>query len=218
MSTFLYCRISKIKQSIDRQKRNLKEAFPDGIIVEEAFSGTTIARPEWAKLCNRVTAGDTIAFDSVSRMSRNAEEGTETYFELYNRGITLCFLKEPYINTDVYKEKTRRQVERITGTGSEATDKLVNAVVDALQEYTTDLAKDQIRIAFEQSEKEVLDLQQQHLLIHLVQHPIASLFFIRSDLSFLIKSEYLEFIVLVKTSLVISLPFSSFRSIFSKIS
>ncbi len=160
MSTFLYCRISKKKQIIERQKRNLKEAFPDGIIVEEAFSGTTIARPEWAKLCNRVTAGDTIAFDSVSRMSRNADEGTETYFELYNRGINLCFLKEPYINTDVYREKTKRQVERITGTGSEATDKLVNAVVDALQEYTTDLAKDQIRIAFEQSEKEVLDLQQ----------------------------------------------------------
>lgn len=157
---YLYCRISQKKQNIERQKRNLKEVFPDGIIVEEAFRGTTLARPEWAKLCNRVVAGDTIAFDSVSRMSRNAEEGAEIYQELYNRGITLVFLKEPHINTDVYREKTNRHVEKIAGTGNAATDKLINSVIDALQEYSTDLAKEQVRIAFEQSEKEVRDLQQ----------------------------------------------------------
>lgn len=160
MVTYLYCRISQKKQNIERQKRNLKEAFPTGVIVEEAFSGTTLARPEWAKLCNRVAAGDTIAFDSVSRMSRNAEEGAEIYQELYSRGVNLVFLKEPHINTDVYREKTKRHVERITETGSAATDKLINSVIDALQEYSTDLAKEQVRIAFEQSEKEVRDLQQ----------------------------------------------------------
>ena len=160
VATFLYCRISQKKQNIERQKRNLKEAFPDGVIVEEAFTGTTIDRPEWTKLCSHVAAGDTIAFDSVSRMSRNAAEGAEIYQELYNRGVNLVFLKEPHINTDVYREKTKRQVERITGTGSAATDKLINAVIEALQEYSADLAKEQIRIAFEQSEKEVRDLQQ----------------------------------------------------------
>lgn len=160
MAVYLYCRISQRKQNIDRQRRNLKEAFPEGTIVEEAYTGTTTARPQWTKLYKKVAAGDTIAFDSVSRMSRNAEEGMDVYEDLYNRGVNLVFLKEPHINTEVYREKTRRQVERITGTGSAATDKLINSVIDALQEYTIDLARDQIRLAFDQSEKEVKDLQQ----------------------------------------------------------
>lgn len=160
MATYLYCRISQRKQNIERQKRNLKAAFPDGVIVEEAYTGTTTARPAWTRLYTKAAAGDTIAFDSVSRMSRNAEEGTEVYEALYNRGVNLVFLKEPHINTAVYREKTRRQVERISGTGNAATDKLVNSVIDALQEYTIDLAREQIRLAFEQSEKEVKDLQQ----------------------------------------------------------
>lgn len=160
MAVYLYCRISQRKQNIDRQRRNLKEAFPDGTIVEEAYTGTTTARPQWTKLYKKVTAGDTIAFDSVSRMSRNAEEGMDVYEDLYNRGVKLVFLKEPHINTEVYREKTRRQVERITGTGSAATDKLINSVLDALQEYTIALAREQIRLAFDQSEKEVKDLQQ----------------------------------------------------------
>ena len=160
MATYLYCRISQKKQNIDRQKRNLKEVFPEGVIIEEAFSGRTIARPQWTKIYKAAKPGDTIAFDSVSRMSRNADEGAEIYQELYKRGVNLVFLKEPHINTDVYREKTKRQVERITGTGNEATDKLINSVVDALQEYTVDLAQEQIRLAFEQSEKEVTDLSQ----------------------------------------------------------
>ena len=160
MATYLYCRISQKKQNIERQKRNLKEVFPDGVIVEEAYSGRTIARPQWTRIYKAAASGDTIAFDSVSRMSRNAEEGAEIYQELYKRGVNLVFLKEPHINTDVYREKTKRQVERITGTGNEATDKLINSVVDALQEYTVDLAQEQIRLAFEQSEKEVTDLSQ----------------------------------------------------------
>lgn len=160
MATYLYCRISQKRQNIERQKRNLKAAFPDGVIIEEAYTGTTTARPAWTRLYKKAAAGDTIAFDSVSRMSRNAEEGMDVYEALYSRGINLVFLKEPHINTEVYREKTRRQVERITGTGNAATDKLINSVIDALQEYTIDLAREQIRLAFEQSEKEVKDLQQ----------------------------------------------------------
>lgn len=160
MAIYLYCRISQRKQNIERQKRNLKEAYPDGTIVEEAYTGTTTARPAWTRIFKKAAPGDTIAFDSVSRMSRNAEEGMEVYEELYSRGVNLVFLKEPHINTEVYREKTRRQVERITGTGSAATDKLINSVMDALQEYTIDLAREQVRLAFEQSEKEVKDLQQ----------------------------------------------------------
>lgn len=160
MAIYLYCRISQKKQNIDRQKRNLKEAFPDGVIVEEAYSGRTIARPQWTRIYKAAAAGDTIVFDSVSRMSRNAEEGAEIYQELYNRGVNLVFLKEPHINTDVYRERVKFQIERITGTGSKVYDEFFDLLFDALQKLVVNLAREQIRLAFEQSEKEVSDLSQ----------------------------------------------------------
>ncbi len=75
-----YCRISRKEQSITRQIRNIKKEYPDALIIEEAFTGTKMERPEWMKLHKKVRSGDIIVFDSVSRMSRNADEGVETYF------------------------------------------------------------------------------------------------------------------------------------------
>ena len=51
-----------------------------------------------------------MVFDSVSRMSRNAEEGFALYEDLYHKGIRLVFLKEHHIE-DVYK----RQLWHSTG-------------------------------------------------------------------------------------------------------
>ena len=95
-----YCRISRPKQSIERQIRNIKAVHPDAVIVQEVFTRTRIDRKEWQRLFSKVKDGDTIIFDSVSRMSGNAEEGFAAYEELFNRGVNLEFLKEPHINTD----------------------------------------------------------------------------------------------------------------------
>ena len=94
-----YCRISKAKQSIERQKRNIKAEYPDAILIEEVFTRTSINRKEWLRLVNKVETEDTIVFDSVSRMSGNAEDGFKAYEELYEKGVNLVFLKEPHINT-----------------------------------------------------------------------------------------------------------------------
>ena len=75
MNIYGYCRISTAKQSIDRQIRNIKAEYPTAHIVQEAYTGTSVFRPEWLKLYRVLKAGDTVVFDSVSRMSRNAEEG-----------------------------------------------------------------------------------------------------------------------------------------------
>jgi len=104
--------------------------------------------------------GDTLIFDSVSRMSRNSEEGSKLYEDLYNKNISLVFLKEPHINTDVFKQQIQKQINFRLETGNQSTDKFVNAVVTAVKEYSIDIAKEQIRLAFEQSEKEVQDLHQ----------------------------------------------------------
>ena len=77
-----YCRISTRKQSIERQIRNIKNEYPNAVIIEESYTGTSLNRPEWNKLCKRLKKHDTVVFDSVSRMSRNAEEGFRIYREV----------------------------------------------------------------------------------------------------------------------------------------
>lgn len=152
MCIYGYCRISTKQQSIDRQIRNIKSEYSTAVIITEAYSGTTINRPEWNKLYKKVKAGDTIIFDSVSRMSRNADDGFSLYEELYNKGVELVFLKEPHIDTATYKKALKNNVS-MTGTN-------VDYILEGVNKYLMSLAKEQIRIAFEQSEKEVEDLHQ----------------------------------------------------------
>jgi len=150
---FGYCRISTDRQNIERQIRNIKKAYPDAIIKQEVYTGTkTDGRKVFEQLLKIVRSGDTIVFDSVSRMSRNAEIGFQVYQELYDKGIELVFLKEPHINTETYKKALSNNIE-MTGTKTDI-------ILKAINEYLMELAKEQIIIAFEQSEKEVSDLHQ----------------------------------------------------------
>ena len=102
MSIYGYCRISTAKQSIDRQIRNIKAEYPTAHIVQEAYTGTSIFRPEWLKLYRILRAGDVVVFDSVSRMSRNAEEGFALYEDLYCKGIRLFFFFNDTATTEIY--------------------------------------------------------------------------------------------------------------------
>lgn len=153
-----YCRISTPRQNIERQIRNILAAYPEANIIKEVYTGTKVdGRREWNKLYNWIKKAASsgkkiiVVFDSVSRMSRNAEEGFELYEEFYNLGVELVFLKEPHINTETYRNAMSNQIQ-LTGT---ITDILLNAI----NEYLMELAKEQIRLAFLQSEKEVKDLQ-----------------------------------------------------------
>ena len=147
-----YCRISKAKQVIERQIRNIKAASPDAIIIQEIFTRTRMDRKEWLKLMKIIKPGDIIVFDSVSRMSGNAEEGFAEYERLYNMGVVLVFLKEPHINTETYKKALENNIQ-LTGSN-------VDFILEGVNKYLMALAKEQIKLAFEQSEKEVEDLHQ----------------------------------------------------------
>lgn len=153
MCMYGYCRISNAKkQNIERQIRNIKAEYPEAVIIEEAFTGTTTDRPQWNRLYKKAKEGDTIIFDSVSRMSRNSAEGCAAYEELYNRGVNLVFLKEPHISTDTYKKALQGLVS-LTNTD-------VDYILEGVNKYLMALAKRQIEIAFQQAEKEVQDLHQ----------------------------------------------------------
>lgn len=148
-----YARVSTAKQKLERQISNIISFDDSAIIFQEKYTGTKMyGREEFNKLLNRVKPGDTIIFDSVSRMSRNAQEGIDLYFELFDKGINLIFLKERYIDTDTYRESIIDKIE-LQGTDEDE-------IFKGLNNYFRKLAIRQIKIAFDQAEKEVMDLRQ----------------------------------------------------------
>ena len=81
-----YCSINTRKQSMERQIKNMKESFPDAVIVSEDNTESLSAYSEWNKLFSKLGKKDVIIFDSVSRMSRNAAEA----FSLYKKLVYIC--------------------------------------------------------------------------------------------------------------------------------
>lgn len=148
-----YARVSTPSQSIERQIRNIINYNGNTKIYQESYTGTTQDRPEWQKLLSKLKAGDTIIFDSVSRMSRNSEEGVQEYFRLYDMGINLIFIKEMHINTSVYRDSISTQLKLVD-------DDIANLYIEATNKAIKLLAKKQIILAFEQSAKEVSDLRE----------------------------------------------------------
>lgn len=148
-----YVRISTKKQNMDRQIRNIEKEYPEAVIIKEIYTGTKFqGRKELNKLIKILKTGDTVVFDSVSRMSRDAEEGFQVYQDLYGKGIELIFLKEHHIDTVTYKAALNNGIP-LTGTN-------VDYILEGVNKYLLSLAKEQIRLAFLQSQKEVMDLRQ----------------------------------------------------------
>ena len=155
---YAYCRVSTQHQKIARQITNITAIYPNATIIREFFTGTTQNRPQWEKFIPQVKKDDTIVFDSVSRMSRNAEEGFKDYKMLYERGVHLVFLNEPLINTSVF-DSTRNNLLNIDiTTGNAAVDTFFKGNIELINNFMMALAEEQIKAAFDQAEKEVTDL------------------------------------------------------------
>ena len=158
---FRYCRVSRPSQQISRQVISGLKQHSDFIVIQEVHTRTTFqGRKEWDKLMRTVQKGDLISFESISRMSGNADEGCEAHEHLFNKGVDLEFDKEPHINTEAFRRALKNRIQIELSTGNKATDTLISTIIEALNQYTMEIAKQQIRIAFEQSEKEVLDIRQ----------------------------------------------------------
>ena len=151
-----YARVSTPTQRLRRQIDNLKEAYPDIVVISEVFTGSTDNRPKWKKLMRQCRAGiiGKLVFDEVSRFSRNAEEAIAEYKELYNLGIELEFLKEPHINSKIYRDASERKIEIATDGMDEETAQLINTVIGGLNDYLLSVAEKQIYLAFEHAQKE----------------------------------------------------------------
>lgn len=151
-----YARVSTPKQKLRRQIDNLKEAYPNIVVISEVFTGSTDNRPRWKKLMRQCRAGTVgkLVFDEVSRFSRNAEEAIVEYKELYNLGIELEFLKEPHINSKIYRDASERKIEIATEGMDEETAQLIQTVIGGLNDYLLSVAERQIYLAFEHAQRE----------------------------------------------------------------
>lgn len=146
-----YARTSTLKQSVKRQIDNIQQKYPKAIIFSEQYTGTKMDRPVWNKLYKQVHEGDTIVFDEISRMSRNADEGFATYEELYKKGVNLIFIKEPTLNTDIFKNAVQ-----FTLTGNQIED----CAYEFVNKLTRILLENQIKVAFKTAQHEVDFLHQ----------------------------------------------------------
>ena len=155
---YAYCRVSTPNQKLERQIANITELYPNATIIREFYTGTRQDRPGWIKLMNIIKKEDTIVFDSVSRMSRNAAEGFKDYKKLYELGVNLIFLKEPLINSSVFDSTRNNLINISIETGNTAVDDFFRGNLKLINNFMMALAEEQIKTAFDQAEKEVTDL------------------------------------------------------------
>lgn len=147
-----YIRVSTKHQDIGRQRVNIIRDYPDAVIYEETHSGADYSGcVVLTKLLKIVQPGDTIVFDSVSRFSRDNITGPEEYRRLFKMGVNLVFLNEPYINTDNYRKALEVALPR-TGT-------FIDPIIDGVEEALLQLAEKQVQEAFDQANKELLDIR-----------------------------------------------------------
>jgi DNA invertase Pin-like site-specific DNA recombinase len=95
-----YIRVSSIDQNESRQVESMKAL---GIVKKDMFidklSGKNIDRPKYQELKEKVLEGDSIVFDSITRLSRNYEDIKDEYQYYLKKGVLLEFIKEPILNT-----------------------------------------------------------------------------------------------------------------------
>lgn len=153
-----YCCISTKKQSMDRQIKNIKEAFSKAEIIKETCSGASLNRPEWEKLFRRLENNDVIVFDSVSKMGIDAAEAFVLYKELVCKNIRLVFIRERYLDTESYREALNGIISLSLSPEEQAANNLLKGVMSAVDHFIMNKIEQDIYKAYAQSEKKIKEL------------------------------------------------------------
>lgn len=122
---FGYARVSTEQQNLDRQIDALKKYDVD-VIYNEKMTGTKRDRPELTKLLDRMTEGDTVVIESLSRLGRSTKDLIELTELFQSKGVHLVSLKE--------------SIDTSTSTG-----KLLFTLMSAIAQFERDVIADRTR-------------------------------------------------------------------------
>lgn len=120
-----YARVSTEGQNLDRQIDALKK-YGVEIIYNEKMTGTKRNRPELQKMLDRVTSGDTVVIESLSRLGRSTKDLIELMQFFQGKGVHLVSLKE--------------SIDTNTSTG-----KLLFTLMSAIAQFERDVIADRTR-------------------------------------------------------------------------
>lgn len=122
---FGYARVSTEQQNLNRQIDALKKYGCD-LIFNEKMTGTKKERPELSKMIDRMTEGDTVVIESLSRLGRSTKDLIELTELLQSKGVHLISLKEA--------------IDTSTSTG-----KLLFTLMSAIAQFERDVIADRTR-------------------------------------------------------------------------
>lgn len=122
---FGYARVSTEAQNLDRQLDMLKKYGVD-YIYNEKMTGTKRNRPELEKLLDRITEGDTVVVESLSRLGRSTKDLIELTEIFQSKKVNLVSLKEA--------------IDTSTSTG-----KLLFTLMSAISQFERDVIADRTR-------------------------------------------------------------------------
>lgn len=122
---FGYARVSTEQQNLDRQIDALKQYGVD-MIYNEKMTGTKRDRPELSKLLDRITEGDTVVVESLSRLGRSTKDLLELTELFEKKGVHLVSLKE--------------SIDTSTSTG-----KLLFTLMSAIAQFERDVIADRTK-------------------------------------------------------------------------
>ena len=122
---FGYARVSTEQQNLDRQIDMLQKYGVD-FIYNEKMTGTKRNRPELEKLLERLTEGDTVVVESLSRLGRSTKDLIWLMETFNSKGVNLVSLKE--------------SIDTTTSTG-----KLLFTLMSAIAQFERDVIADRTR-------------------------------------------------------------------------
>lgn len=92
-----YCRVSTYGQriegySLEAQKEEILNRYPNAEIYEEQYSGKTTDRPIFNTVVDLLEADDTLVVCKLDRFCRNVKEGLESIEKLKEKGVRIHIL------------------------------------------------------------------------------------------------------------------------------
>jgi DNA invertase Pin-like site-specific DNA recombinase len=91
-----YTRVSSKGQmdnnSLEEQEKKILGKYPDAIIYQEQFTGTTTERPIFKKVIENLNETQILVVTKLDRFCRNAKEGLEAIDLLLNKNVSIHIL------------------------------------------------------------------------------------------------------------------------------